>query len=170
VGTITVFEKNWMKFNNKKRIQNHKYIYLVTLILLVAIFLIILDVPLLNVSYQIFKYNFLVLSFLLIVHTLNGREYFEYDSTGQILIIKNASIVKHGIFPESMMAVEFPKSKLNRFKIKNYGLYKTLSLYINSKEKGIVKKSFNITNVSRKRRHNLKESLKKIISENTLKT
>ncbi|MCF6212838.1 MAG: hypothetical protein L3J45_02320 [Flavobacteriaceae bacterium] len=131
-----------MKFNNKKRIQNHKYFYGGLLVILIGTFFVIQDVPLLNTAYLLIKYNLLVFAFLLTVYALNGREYFEYDSTAQILIIKNDNIIKHGLFPERMMKVEFPKIKLSNYKIRNYLLYKSLNIYIHSKEKEIIKKNF----------------------------
>ena len=155
-----------MKFNNKDRIEYKKDIYKGLFLVMVLAFIIITSTPLLDETYKIVKYGILVCSVLLIYYSFYGYEYFEYDSSGKILIIKNASIIRIILFPERIKAIEFPKGKLNKYKIKNYRVHRSLIIYINSKHSGTVKLKFNITHISSKRAKALKKSLRKIVKEN----
>jgi hypothetical protein len=156
-----------MKFNNYKRIKNRKQIYNILFLILLAIFLFIALTPIHNSKYNVIKYIFLGIAILLAMYVIISNGYFEYDSTGMVVIIKNDTIAKKDFFPLAVKSVEFPKGKLKDFKIKNYLFYRSLNIYLNSKEKGTVKKHFNITNISSKRTKHLKQSLKKVIRENS---
>lgn len=155
-----------MKFNNKNRIRYKKDIYKGLLLVMTLAFIIIASTPLLDETYQMVKYGILVAGVLLVYYSFYGYEYFEYDSSGKIFIIKNASIVRSLLFPERIIAIEFPKGKLKDFKIKDYLIHRSLVIYINSKQNGTVKLKFNVTHISKKRAYALKQSLRKIIKEN----
>jgi hypothetical protein len=156
-----------MKFNNQKRLKNKKHIYSILFIILFTIFVFVALTPIHNEKFNLIKYVFLVIALLIAVHIIIGNEYFEYDSTGMIVILKNDSIIKKDFFPLTVKTIEFPKEKLKDFKINNYIIYRSLSVYVSSKENGIIKQRFNITNISKKRAKYLKQSLKKVIRENT---
>ena len=159
-------KSNSMKFNNYKRIKNRKHIYNILFIILLAIFLFIALTPIHNNKYSVIKYFFLGSAIVLALYVIISNAYFEYDSTGMVVIIKNDTIVKKYFFPLAVKSVEFPKGKLKKFKINNYILYRSLNIYLDSKENGTVKNHFNITNISHKRAKYLKQSLEKVIIEN----
>lgn len=159
-----------MKFNNKKRALAHKSIYQTILFILVAIFLFIISTEFLFKDYEMAKYGLIVFIVLLLIYIFRGNEYFEYDSTGMVVSIKNDSIIKEEFRPEQLVAVEFPKEKLDHYKIQNYLIHKRLNIYLKSSHhNALVKNSFNITHLSPRRIHALKQSLHKIISENHAK-
>jgi len=155
-----------MKFNNLKRINNTKQFYTTLFIIFLAVFVFINITPILNSRFNMVKYIFLGLAFIIVLLAFLGNGYFEYDSTGMVVILKNDSITKKSMAPLAVKTLEFPKKKLKDFKIRNYIVYRSLIIYLNSKEKGTVKKHFNITNISPKRTKYLKQSLKKILREN----
>lgn len=155
-----------MKFNNHKRIKNRKHIYNILFIILLAIFLFIALTPIHNNKYSVIKYFFLGSAIVLALYVIISNAYFEYDSTGMVVILKNDTMAKKNYFPLAVKSVEFPKGKLKGFNIRNYILYRSLNIYLNSKEKRTVKKHFNITNISPKRAKYLKQSLEKVIREN----
>lgn len=154
-----------MKFNNYKRIKNRKQIYNILFIILLAIFLFIAITPIHNERFNLVKYIFLGIALVLALYVIISNGYFEYDSTGMVVIIKNDTIGKKDYFPLAVKSVEFPKGKLKDFNIRNYILYRSLNIYLNSKEKGTLKNHFNITNISPKRAKHLKQSLEKVIRE-----
>jgi len=155
-----------MKFNNLKRINNTKKFYNTLFIIFLAIFVFIAITPIFNTRFNMVKYIFLGFAFIIVLLAFLGNGYFEYDSTGMVVILKNDSITKKSMTPLAVKTVEFPKKKLKDFKIKNYIVYRSLNIYLNSKGKGDIKKHFNITNISPKRTKYLKQSLEKVIREN----
>ncbi|MFK5889485.1 MAG: hypothetical protein QM486_02000 [Flavobacteriaceae bacterium] len=156
-----------MKFNNHKRVKNTKQFYNTLLIISLAIFVFIAITPIHNTRFNMVKYIFLGFAFLIVILAVLGNGYFEYDSTGMVVIIKNDGIYKKEMAPLAIKTIEFPKKKLKDFKIKNYLVYRALNIYLHSKDKGTIKKHFNITNLSKKRAKHLKQSLKKVIRENS---
>lgn len=159
-----------MKFNNKKRALAHKSIYQTILFILVAVFLFTVSSEFIFKDYELARYGLIGSILLLVLYIFRGNEYFEYDSTGMVVSIKNDTIVKEEFRPELIIAVEFPKDKLDHYKIKNYIIHKKLDIYIKSgHHNNLVKNSFNITHLSDKRIYALKQSLHKIISENHAK-
>jgi len=159
-----------MKFNNYKRLKSKKYLYNVLFFILFSIFIFIAITPIQNEKFNLIKYLLLVVALMIALRILFGNEYFEYDSSGMVVILKNDSIFKKDTSPLGVKSVEFPKKKLQNFKIINYVLYKSLIVYIKSKNKGTIKKYFNITNISAKRTKFLKQSLRKILKENNSNT
>lgn len=159
-----------MKFNNRKKLKTRKNIYKSLLVISILAFIIIVSTPLLNEAYGMIKYSLLLFCLLLIIYLLNADEYFEYDSTGEVIIIKNDSLVKKSLFPHEVKTHEFPKTKLKRCRVINFYLFKTLYIYLHSKSDGTTKLKFNITPLSRKRASYLRQSLDKIIIENNSKT
>lgn len=159
-----------MKFNNKKRALARKSIYQTILFIMVAVFIFTISTEFIFQDYTVALYGLFVLIALLIIYIFRGNEYFEYDSSGMVVSIKNDTILKEKFRPESLVAVEFPKEKLDHYKITNYVIHKKLIIYLKSDHHhGLVKNSFNITHISNRRIHALKQSLSKIITENHAK-
>ncbi|MBT8303461.1 MAG: hypothetical protein KJP09_03245, partial [Bacteroidia bacterium] len=61
---------------------------------------------------------------------------------------------------------EFPKSKLLYYKLNNYGVYKSLNIYIKSNDNRQKRLRFNVTLVSNKKLKYLKQSLDKVVKQN----
>ncbi|MEN8136905.1 MAG: hypothetical protein ABFR62_00545 [Bacteroidota bacterium] len=71
---------------------------------------------------------FLIISFLLI---WRGFPFFEYDSEGEVLVIKSSEPVLISKLSDNQFFAEFPKAKLNGFKIKSSFFRRTLYLHLN---------------------------------------
>ena len=159
-----------MKFNNNKRVKRTIELYNTLLIIFLAIFVFINITPIHNTRFYFLKYIFLGLAFIVVLLTILGNGYFEYDSTGMVIILKNDSILKKEFLPFRVKTIEFPKEKLKNIVIKNYWVYRSLEIYLKTKENHTIKKHFNITNLSRKRVNFLKQSLEKVIRKNSEKS
>lgn len=95
-------------------------------------------------------------------------KYFEYDSSGEVLIFVNKGVLLTELFNYREDKAEFPKAKLYNFKIKNYIIYKPLYIYVRSKDDSLKKVKFDVTFVSTKRLGYLKQSLNKVIRQNKI--
>lgn len=65
---------------------------------------------------------------LLFAHKVS--KYFEYDSESNVLVFVSKGIILSEFFNYRENRAEFPKQKLLYYKLNNYGLYKSLNLYI----------------------------------------
>lgn len=95
--------------------------------------------------------------------------YFEYDSDGQVLVFVNKGVMLSEIFNYRENRAEFPKKKLLYYKMNNYGIYKSLNVYIQSNGDRQKRLKFNITLVSNRKLNYLKQSLDKVIKQNKAK-
>lgn len=105
---------------------------------------------------------------LIIVLKTLGKPYFNYDSDGETINISNK---KFSLLPNNLNLVnraEFPKEKLQSFKIKTFLFSKKLELYLHSKKahKNISKIKYDISYLNSKSVSDLKKSLNKIVNEN----
>ena len=96
-------------------------------------------------------------------------KYFEYDSDGDVLVIINKGLIVSEFFNYREKIVEFPKEKLLYYKLKDYGIYKSLNLYIRSGEHFQKRIKFNVSLVPKRKLRYLKMSLDKIVRNNKLK-
>jgi hypothetical protein len=110
----------------------------------------------------------LIIAFFIIVfialHYIS--KYFEYDSDGDILVIINRGLIVSELINYREKIVEFPKRKLLYYKLKDYGIYKSLNLYIRSGENRQKRIKFNVTLVPKRKLRYLKMSLDKIVKHN----
>ncbi len=104
---------------------------------------------------------------LIALHSV--AKYFEYDSDGDVLVIINRGLIVSEIFNYREKIVEFPKEKLLYYKLKDYGIYKSLNLYIRSGEHLQKRIKFNVTLVPKRKLRYLKMSLDKIVRNNKSK-
>lgn len=104
---------------------------------------------------------------LIALHSV--AKYFEYDSDGDVLVIINRGLIVSEIFNYREKIVEFPKEKLLYYKLKDYGIYKSLNLYIRSGEYRQKRIKFNVTLVPKRKLRYLKMSLDKIVRNNKSK-
>jgi hypothetical protein len=93
-------------------------------------------------------------------------KYFEYDSDGDVLVIINRGMIVSEFFNYREKIVEFPKTKLLYYKLKDYKIYKSLNLYVKSGEHHQKRIKFNVTLVPNRKLRYLKMSLNKIVKNN----
>ena len=108
------------------------------------------------------------LTLFLSVHAVS--KYFEYDSDGIKVILINKGLLLSDYFNYREHQLEFDKSRLMAFKFKNYFVYKSLTLYIKNSKGHTKKETFNVTLVTKKKRRYIRQSLSKIIKNNTKPT
>lgn len=101
---------------------------------------------------------------VLIVHFI--ARFFEYDSDGTNIIIKNKGLILTDFVNYREHKVEIVRHKIVSFKIHNYFFYKSLVITRRSGDGGVVKERFNITLLKKKKIKYVRQSLKKIIKEN----
>lgn len=145
--------------NVKSTIISIYFILLVAAILLATVFR----------SLELFEGNSLfvfigLLIAVVVVHFV--ARYFEYDSDGEKVVITNSGLILTEYLNYREDKVEIAKSKLVGFKIRNYIVYKTLIIALNSSDGTISKERFNVTLLKRKKLKYVKQSLRKIIKEN----
>jgi len=155
-----------MRINNSK-IKNT---------ILTAYFLLLIAVILNMVIFGLFRdwINNTTLEWILIVgffvvvfialHSI--AKYFEYDSDGDVLVLINRGMIIAELFNYREKTVEFPKNKLLYYKLKDYGIYKSLNLYIRSGEHHQKRIKFNVTLMPNRKLKYLKMSLDKVLKNN----
>ena len=110
----------------------------------------------------------LIIAFFVIVFVVlySIAKYFEYDSDGDVLVIINRGLIVSEFVNYREKIVEFPKKKLLYYKLKDYGIYKSLNLYIRSGENRQKRIKFNVTLVPKRKLRYLKMSLDKVVKQN----
>ncbi|WP_298521084.1 hypothetical protein [uncultured Kordia sp.] len=103
---------------------------------------------------------------LLILIFYSTAKYFEFDSDGNVLTFINKGLFLSNFVNYRESRAEFPKEKLKRYRIQNYGLYSFLYVYVRSKTNQIKRVRFNITLLSTRKKRALKKSLDKVIKHN----
>lgn len=107
---------------------------------------------------------------LLFIITYHVSRYFEYDSDGEQVIILNKGLLLSDHFNYREHRIEFEKSKLKGFRFNNYIIYKSLTIYLESKSKRKRSETFNVSLVSKKKRRYIRQSLSKIVKNNKKQT
>lgn len=159
-----------MKISNQK-FANLKvqilYAFLLTLVfalICMVIFRYIFDI---KVSHFIFVIAITI--FLIALLRFLGKPFFFYDSDGETLNVHNKSF---SFLPNNYKTInkaEFPKGKLESYKIKSFLIYKRLELYLHSKkaQHHTAKLKYDISYLSSEELKNLKISLNKMVKENS---
>lgn len=122
-------------------------------------------------SYQVFEGSSLyvmigLLLAVVIVHFV--ARYFEYDSDGAKLVIKNSGLILTDFLNYREEKLEVDKQKLIGFKVHNYIFFKTLVVALTNSDGNIYKERFNVTLLKGKKLKYVKQSLRKIIKENKI--
>ncbi|MDW5288394.1 hypothetical protein [Formosa sp. PL04] len=94
-------------------------------------------------------------------------KYFEYDSDGVKVVVTNRGLLLSEKFNYRAHEVEFNKEDLVDYKFTNYFFYRGLILVIKSKGRGANKERFNISLVPRRKRKYIRQSLSKMLKNNT---
>jgi hypothetical protein len=152
------------------RILNKKYNAVVLLAVALSVVFILLDVVISGVSGSVSAYfdNNLLTIFgisviLLIVYL--GNQQFEYDSDGEVLIFKSQNVFLGGVIPRLNRLTEFPKRKLNSYRVSGF-IKKKLHIYISSKNHSLIHRKFNITYLNNQEKRNLLRSLDRTLKNN----
>ncbi|WP_386406583.1 hypothetical protein [Sungkyunkwania multivorans] len=93
-------------------------------------------------------------------------KYFEYDSDGDVLNFINRGMFISNFINYRENRAEFPKVKLSHYKINDYVIYRTLNVYVKTKNHRVKRLRFNITFLNKKKIKALKSSLNKVIRNN----
>lgn len=160
-----------MRINNK-RIG----IYIETLYrflflgVLCSILLILIPIPKI-VNYVSPWYLLIFFVGLIILLPKFGHQIFIYNSDGEVLNIKTEDAFWAKYSAKSKRLIDFPKSKLRDFKIKESIFSKKLILYVNSKrsKKGYIELYFNISYLNQSEISDLKHSLNRLVKMNNEK-
>lgn len=160
-----------MRFKNTSETSMVPSIYMI----LVAAFVtnIFVNVELMNTDPENptklsnFLPNLILLAFGIYFHRIG--QLFEFDSDGETLNFKNNGLFFSKFMEYRVKRAEFPKGKLLDFKVRDYGFYATLKIYITSRrKKGPRTYSFNITFLGGKRKKGMISSLNKVLEKNKL--
>ena len=97
-------------------------------------------------------------------------KYFEYDSDGLKVLLMNKGLLLSDYFNYREHKFEFDKSKLVAFKFNNYFFYRSLTVFVKNSKGHTKRQTFNVTLVSKKKRRYIRQSLSKMIKNNTKPT
>ncbi|TXE15663.1 hypothetical protein ES692_15865 [Psychroserpens burtonensis] len=100
----------------------------------------------------------------LLVHFIS--KYFEYDSDGVKVVVKNSGLLLSDSFNYREKVLEFEKIDLYAYKFNNYLVYRTLTFYIKDSRNKRKGETFNVTLVPGKKRRYIRQSLSKMIKTN----
>ncbi|MFT7050688.1 MAG: hypothetical protein ACJAZK_001286 [Psychroserpens sp.] len=100
----------------------------------------------------------------LLVHFIS--KYFEYDSDGVKVVVKNSGLLLSDSFNYREKVLEFEKIDLYAYKFNNYLVYRTLTFYFKDSRNKRKGETFNVTLVPGKKRRYIRQSLSKMIKTN----
>ena len=155
-----------MRFNNSSL---QKWVPIVYLFLFLGILLSILVYGVMRAEnaddlfWYILPTGILLLLFLFIYKVV---AYFEYDSDGLALNFVNRGLMLSNFLNYREKRAEFPREKLSRFKMNDFGIYRQLTIYVKSHSGREKKLKFNITFLSARKRRALRQSLEKVVAHN----
>lgn len=110
-------------------------------------------------------YVFLGLVVVAVVFHFVAR-YFEYDSDGINLVIINKGLILTEFVNYRENKLEVEKSRLVKYRINDYIIYRVLVISLKNSEGQIYKERFNITLLKRKKLKYVKQSLRRMIKKN----
>ncbi|AXG71425.1 hypothetical protein KORDIASMS9_03682 [Kordia sp. SMS9] len=106
-----------------------------------------------------------LLVFIMVVFYSTAK-YFEFDSDGNVLTFVNKGLFISNFINYREQRAEFPKEKLQRYRIQNYVVFSFLYVYVKSKSSHIKRVRFNISLLSSSKKRALKKSLEKVLKHN----
>jgi len=99
--------------------------------------------------------------FLILTLIYRGPARFKYDTEGEVMNLSTEDKIWDKLLRSFNKHYEFPKRKLNGYKMNGWFLRRTLTIYINSRS-GIVKeRSLVVSHLTKSQRKQLNNSLKK---------
>lgn len=105
--------------------------------------------------------TFLIVVFSIAVFIYTQLRYIEFDSTGEVLILKIYHPLKDGKHLHKMRAVELPKQIIRKHFINTGFLYKELILLIENESHKPIKLKFNLSQMEMKTFRNIYQELDK---------
>jgi hypothetical protein len=154
-----------MRLNSARASRVLRFIYLLCL------FIIIFDIIVLNIDGSwggLTKLSpFAILVILVLIY--RGLPQFVYDSDGEVLNFTTREPSLTFLGSRFIKHIEFPKRKLDRYKVSSYPLRRRLTLYIRSKENHLVRQTISISYLNKKELRDLKRSLDRVVSNNSKK-
>lgn len=157
-----------MRLSNRSKIGFYNFLNtIVIMIVLVGIALFLFEKYKLNVLGWESSLFLLIPAAIVVIVFLRGKQIFEYDSDGEVLIFKNRNVIS--AFGK-VTNDEFPKYKLKRFGIVNFILFKKLYIMISSKKSESLMLRYDISYLSKREIRDLKISLSKVVKTNQEKS
>lgn len=159
-----------MRTNNAKVKNTIVSVYFVLIVLAILLGTVFSAFSHLTSS-PILTFLFLFVGFLILFFSVHAvSKYFEYDSDGNKVLLINKGLLLSDHFNYRQRQLEFNKSRLVAIKFKNYIVYKSLTLYIKNSKGHTKKETFNVTLVTKKKRRYIRQSLSKMIKNNSKPT
>jgi len=154
-----------MKLSNRKKLFAYRLILIFLSALLVfGIILLYIEITRFK-TISLEKAGYVIFSFILIYLFYRlGKPVFEYDSTGEALVIRNSGLPFSKITHD-----EFPKYKLISYEIITFFFFKRIYLKLKSRRKEETILKYEISFVNNQEINRLKKSLEEIIEKNKKK-
>lgn len=151
-----------MKFNNTKSKTKVAFIYF---FLSISVLLTTMRLCTFTKDFNMGKmwYFLPVAIVIIIIFMYCNAKFFEFDGEGSALTFINKGLLISNLINYREKRVEFPKDKLQSYKIHNYIIYTSISIYIKSKNNRVVRRNFNISFLSLKQKKVLKKALDNIL-------
>lgn len=159
-----------MRFNNTSETKIVPSIYILIVAAFVTNLFVNIEIMASSETENTMKFshflpNILLLLFGFYFHRIG--QLFEFDSDGETLNFKNNGVFFSKFMEYRVKRAEFPKGKLLNFEVNDYGIYKSLKIYISSRrKKGPRTYTFNITFLSKKKKRGMIDSLNKVLVKN----
>ena len=118
-------------------------------------------------SDPILTFILLFVGFIVLFILLNQFvRYFEYDSDGPKVYVTNRGMLLSEKFNLKEHKVEFLKENLVSYKLNNFWIYKTLTLYLKDSNGRRKKETFNVSMVTGKKLSYIRQSISKMARKN----
>lgn len=156
-----------MRIDNSK-VKNSVISLYFLLVVFAVVFLILYNTFFEVPENSVFLFFIFILFFIVILLMIQKiSKYFEYDSDGIQVVIRNKGMLLSDYFNYREYKLEFKKDQLIGYKFNNYFIYKSLELIIKSSRGKKRKETFNVSLVNRKKRRYIRQSLSKITKHNS---
>jgi len=159
-----------MRFNNTSETKIVPSIYILIVAAFVTNLFVNIEIMASSETENTMKFshflpNILLLLFGFYFHRIG--QLFEFDSDGETLNFKNNGVFFSKFMEYRVKRAEFPKGKLLNFEVSDYGIYKSLKIFISSRrKKGPRTYTFNITFLNKKKKRGMIDSLNKVLQKN----
>ena len=154
-----------MRLNSARASKILRFIYLL------CVFVIVFDIIVLNIDGSwggLTKLSPLAI-LVIIAIIYRGLPQFVYDSDGEVLNFTVSEPNLRFLGSRFIKHIEFPKRKLDHYKVKSYPFRRRLNLYIRSKENHLVRQTISISYLNKRELRDLKKSLDRVVSTNKKK-
>lgn len=98
---------------------------------------------------------------LIIILLYRGPSKFKYDTEGEVMNLSTEDKIWDTFIRSFKKYYEFPKRKLNSYRMNGWFLRRTLTIYINSRSGVVKERSMLVSHLTKSQRRQLTNSLKK---------